>query len=250
MAVPTTRSEFKSAVLRRLGDGVIQINVSDAQVEDRIDYALLKARDYHFDFSARTYVAHQVTAEDRTNKYIILPDDVLEVYGVFDTSSTLMGGTIFNLRYQFALTNFEGIFRALDLSNYVIVLQNLQLLEQVLVGKTPVRWNRYNKKLHVDADWEHTFPVDSFIMIEAWLALDAEDPDNVHLWGDPWLLEYATAQVKQMWGNNLKKYGNIQMPGGIIYNGQQIYDEAEREIEKLESRLMLDYSIPPLDMMG
>lgn len=249
MAVPTDRDSFKEAILRRLGKGVIQINVSDEQVEDRIDYALLKARDYHFDFTTRTYVAHEITAEDKTNKYITLPDEVLEVYSIFDTTSTLMGGTIFNLKYQFVLTNFEAVFRSLDLSNYVIVLQNLQLLEQLLVGKIPLRWNRYNNKLYVDTDWEQ-FSVGMFLMIECWVALDTDDAANSKVWGDPWLLEYATAQVKQMWGNNLKKFSGIQMPGGITYNGQAIYDEATQEIEKLEKSLISDYSLPPLDLIG
>ena len=43
MAIPTTRTQFKDYCLRSLGFGVIDINVSDAQVEDRIDehYSIL-----------------------------------------------------------------------------------------------------------------------------------------------------------------------------------------------------------------
>ena len=40
MAAPTTRAEFKAYCLRRLGAPVIEINVDDDQVEDRIDDAL------------------------------------------------------------------------------------------------------------------------------------------------------------------------------------------------------------------
>ena len=40
MAVPNTRDGLKDYCLRALGFGVIDINVSDAQVEDRIDEGL------------------------------------------------------------------------------------------------------------------------------------------------------------------------------------------------------------------
>ena len=40
MAVPSTRAELKEFCLRRLGKPVIEINIDDDQMEDRIDEAL------------------------------------------------------------------------------------------------------------------------------------------------------------------------------------------------------------------
>ena len=40
MATPNSRTTFKNYCLRSLGSGVIDINVSDDQVDDRIDEAL------------------------------------------------------------------------------------------------------------------------------------------------------------------------------------------------------------------
>jgi hypothetical protein len=42
----------------------------------------------------------------------------------------------------------------------------------------------------------------------------------------------------------------MQMPGGLKFNGQQIYDEAEQEIEKLEKEMITSYSLPVTDMIG
>lgn len=61
MAIPTTRNDFKSYCLRALGDGVLQINVSDAQVEDRIDESLYVYQQYHMDAVVKTYMRHEVT---------------------------------------------------------------------------------------------------------------------------------------------------------------------------------------------
>src|SRR5690349_20216792 len=109
MSVPTTRAEFKETCLRRLNKPVVQINVSDEQVEDRLNYALAKFRDYHFDGSFKSYIAHQVTSDDVTNRYITVQDDVLDVVEIFDMASTLMGTGIWNVEYQFLLTS-QDIF--------------------------------------------------------------------------------------------------------------------------------------------
>ena len=55
MATPTSNTEFKEFCLRKLGKGVIEINVSDAQVDDRVDEAINFYQDYHFDGTERTF---------------------------------------------------------------------------------------------------------------------------------------------------------------------------------------------------
>ena len=70
MSSPITRDQFKENCLRRLGKPVIEINVDDDQVEDRIDEALRYYWDYHFDGSEKIYYKYQVTEQDKINKYI------------------------------------------------------------------------------------------------------------------------------------------------------------------------------------
>jgi hypothetical protein len=55
---------------------------------------------------------------------------------------------------------------------------------------------------------------------------------------------------KRQWGSNLKKYGNYTLPGGLIVNGQGIYEEAVAEIEKLEEKLRDTYEEPPAFAVG
>ena len=77
MATPTTKEEFKQYCLRKLGAPVIEINVDDDQVDDRIDEALRYYWDYHFDGSDKIYYKHQITQTDIANKYIILPENII-----------------------------------------------------------------------------------------------------------------------------------------------------------------------------
>ena len=59
MAVPNTRSDFKEYCLRRLGKPVIEINIDDDQVDDRVDEALRYYWDYHFDGTDKAYFKYQ-----------------------------------------------------------------------------------------------------------------------------------------------------------------------------------------------
>ena len=61
MAQPTTREQFKGWILRKLGAPVIDINVSDEQIDDRLDEAIDFWSDYHFNGSQLVYLKHQIT---------------------------------------------------------------------------------------------------------------------------------------------------------------------------------------------
>ena len=66
MARPNTRATFKEYCLRNLGKPVIDINVDEDQVEDRIDEAIQYFSQYHTDGVERMYLKYKVTAEDKT----------------------------------------------------------------------------------------------------------------------------------------------------------------------------------------
>lgn len=66
MANPASRSDLQEYALRRLGKGVIDINVSTDQIDDRTDEALQFFQEYHFDGVEKTYLKHKVTATTLT----------------------------------------------------------------------------------------------------------------------------------------------------------------------------------------
>jgi hypothetical protein len=96
--------------------------------------------------------------------------------------------------------------------------------------------------------WGEKILKDEYIIIEGYRLLDPDTYTDV--WNDRWLKKYATAMIKKQWGNNLKKFEGLQMPGGVTFNGQKIYDEAEDELKALDEDLIRSYSLPVTDMMG
>lgn len=247
MAKPVTRTEFKQYCLRKLGEPVIQINVADEQVEDRIDEALSKFADYHFNGTERQYYKHQVTQQDLDNEYITLPENIIGAVSVFPIGSYTQSDDMFNIQYQIALNDLYT-FSSVSMVPYYMTMQHLALIEQMLVGQQPIRFNRHNNQLHIDMKWKSKIRVGQYIVVEAY---EVVDPDEwVDVWSDRWLQNYATALIKKQWGDNLTKYVNAQLPGGIALNGQGILSEAIRDLQELDASLISSYQALPLDLVG
>lgn len=247
MAKPTTRADFKEYCLRALGKPVININVADEQVEDRVDEAIRYYWDYHFDGTEKVYFKYQITQEDKNNKYVVLPENIIGAVRIFPlgfySSST---NNMFNVQYQIALNDLYTL-TSYDVVPYYMMRQHMNVLQEILVGEKPIRYNRHMNRLYVDMDW-NVIEVGAYLMVEAYQIVDPDLWQDA--WADRWLLRYGTALVKRQWGNNLKKLGKIQLPGGVILNGQEIYDEADEEIKVLEAEMITSYSLPVTDMIG
>lgn len=246
MALPTNRSEFKAYCLRQLGAPVIEVNISDEQIDDRVDEAFKFWADYHFDGSEKVYYKHQVTEQDKTNKYITMPENIIGVVNIFDLGSALGTNNLFNIRYQIALNDLYTL-TSVSMVPYYMAMTHIQFLEQLLVGKQPLRYNRHTDKLYLDMDWDRV-NAGEFLIVEAYEVID---PDvYTDAWSDRWLLRYGTCLMKLQWGNNLKKFDGMKMPGGLTFNGQKIYDEAMMEKEVMEKEMIYSYSLPATDMIG
>lgn len=246
MAVPSSRDTFKETCLRRLGKPVIEINVDEDQVDDRIDEALRYYWDYHFDGSEKIYYKHQITEQDKINKYVTLPENILGVVRIFSPGDALNTSNLFNIRYQIALNDLYTLTNV-SLTPYYMAMQHIQVIEEILVGLKPIRYNRHRNRMHVDMDWS-LVEVGQYLLIEAYEVVDPAVWSDA--WGDRWLQQYATALIKRQWGNNLKKFKGMQMPGGLTFSGQEIYDEAVAEIGQLEKEMIFSYSLPVSDMIG
>jgi hypothetical protein len=247
MANPTTREELKKYCLRRLGHPVIEINVDEDQMQDRIDDALAFYRDYHYDGTERTFYKHQVTAADRTNGYISIPSNINGIVNVFPIGTGLNANNLFNLRYQITLNEIYDWSHA-QFVNYTESMRRVALMEEIFVGKQPLRFNRHMDRLFIDMDWETRTVVGEYLVIEAYRELDPDTYTSV--WGDWWLRRYCTALFKKQWGENLKKYEGMQLPGGVQFNGQTIWNEADEEIKALEEEVVNRYSMPAMDLIG
>jgi len=247
MAQPTTRKEFKEWCLRKLGKPVIEINVDQDQAEDRIDEALSYYWDYHFDGTEKTFLKHQITQTDIDNGYITVPENIIGAVNIFDLGSNITASTgMFNVQYQFVLNNLHD-FINYNMVNFYMSMQHLQFMEEILVGKQPIRYNRHINRLYIDTDWDR-LTVGDYIVAECYSIVDPDTYADV--WKDRWLQNYATAKIKFQWGSNLTKFVGMSLPGNVQFNGEQILADAREEIQRLEEDMISSYSLPVVDMIG
>ena len=247
MAVPTTRTQFKANVLRRIGAPVIEINVDDDQVDDRIDEALSYWHDFHYDGQTKQYYKYgPVTETDQSNKYITLPANIIGAVSIFPVGQSLSTNNLFNIRYQIALNDLYDL-TSTTMVPYYMAMQHIQFLEQSLVGNQPIRFERHSGRCYIDMDWTK-INAGEYLIIEAYGIVDPAVYSDA--WSDRWLQRYSAALVKQQWAENLSKYTEVSLPGGTKFNAQNIMRTALDEKDKLEEEIRTTYSLPPGFFMG
>jgi hypothetical protein len=317
MAAPSTRTEFKDYCLRRLGFPVIQINVDDDQVDDRIDDALQFFHDYHFDGVEKIYMKHRITQDDIDRKFIYCPDPVIFVTKIFPFDDSNSSINMFDLRYQLRLHDLYD-FTSVSYVSYEITMQHITTLNMLFSGYPQHRFNRHQNKIFLDIDWSRDATLGEYVVIECYrkLAPDtviltgtvtATNTSNVmtgtgttfdqqilegdiitvggqdvqvnriisptqaylttnlttsvtaatatktgvsDVWDDRFLKQYATALIKYQWGTNLSKFAGVQMPGGVTLDGPRIMQEAQVEIDKIETEMQAYNVLPPEILTG
>jgi hypothetical protein len=241
MALITTREQLKDYCLRRLGAPVIEINLDDDQIEDRLDDAFQFYREYHYDAVEMVYLKHEITSTDIANQYIPVPDSVVGVSRMLPFTNRSDGTNIFSIRYQLLINDLYSLMST-NLIYYAQVKTELELINQLLTGIKPVRFNRHMNRLYMDMDWTGDVDVGTFIIVECYRILDPETYRDVY--NDMFLKKYATALLKRQWGENLKKFSGMQLPGGVTINADVIYQDALAEIDKIESEMQSRFELP------
>ena len=231
----STREGLKDYALRKLGAPVVEINVDDGQLEDRLDEALEYFNINHWDGSERTYVSHLVTNQNISDKYIPVADIVYgvnKVFPIYAGSST--SKNIFDLQYQLRLNDLYDL-TSTSVVYYTTVMNHLQLLDTILNGQPIFRFNRLTNRLNIDIKWGTAVKAGDYIIYDGYKAIDPAS--FTKMYNEPWLKSYTTALFKAQWGTNLKKFSGLELPGGVTLDGDKLYAEAKEEIKELEDIL-------------
>jgi hypothetical protein len=313
MSSPSSRQNLIDYCLRSLGHPVLEINVDDDQLEDRVDEAIQFYRDFHYDAVEAVYLKEQITASliqitgvnaasfsigekitgstsgattfvhanvsanrvnvkntagtftpgetivgsssgtsatlstitlgNFDNKYVTLNDSVLSVVRTLPLSSRSNSISFFDAKYQLMLNNIQSLTNT-DIQYFTMLKMHINLINDLMTGQKPIRFNRHMNRLHIDLTWGDggDLAIGDYIIIEAYRSLDPDTYTDVY--NDGFLKRYTTALIKRQWGINLKKFEGVQLPGGVTLNGQKIFDEAMEEITELKAEVKSTYELP------
>ena len=266
----TSKQALIDYALRKLGSPVVEINVDYQQAEDRLEDAIEYFQERHYDGVDKVFFRHEVTAEDRDNQYINT-NDFGPLNGITNDASAPTGSDIvsitkvlqfgdlsninmFDVRYQMALNDYFGINRglggnsSLGLASYDSTKRYINLIEDFFQPEKTLNFNKVSNRLHIDMNWQDEIQVAEWLIIQAYVKLNPEIYTEIY--DDRYLKEYFTALLKKQWGQNLSKFEGVQMPGGVVLRGGQIYQEAQIEIDKVEEMLLSRYELPVDFMTG
>jgi hypothetical protein len=285
MAKPSTRQGLIDYCLRRLGAPVLEINVDDDQIDDLVDDALQYFQERHFDGVERMYLKYRFTQADldrgrasnesgstntagivttsatsttisgygtttsnyyETSNFIQVPDSVIGIEKIFKFDTSSISGGMFSIKYQLFLNDLY-YFNSVELLQYAMTKTYLEDIDFLLTPDKQIRYNKRQDRLYLDIDWK-SMSENDYIIIDCHRILDPDSYTGVY--NDSFLKRYLTALIKRQWGQNLIKFNGVKLPGGIELNGRQLYDDAERELAEIQSRMSMDYELPPLDFIG
>ena len=287
MAQPSSRQELIDYCLRQLGAPVVEINVADEQVQDLLDDAIQLFQQRHFDGVIQTFLKYEITEEDKdrakavppgapsgrgssgmastsattsiegtsttftyyeNSNYLQIPNDVIGINKVyqFDQLMGVKSSNMFSLKYQMFLNDIY-YWGTTDILSYATAQSYLETLNFLLNTHKAIRFNQRQNRMYLDVKYDDLI-VGDYLIIDCWKVLNPNDATGV--FNDPFLKRYLTALIKKQWGQNLIKFQGVKLPGGIEFNGRQIYDDAQAELDKIEEKMLSTYEIPPLDLIG
>ena len=290
MAKPATRQQLIDYCLRKLGAPVLEINVDDDQIDDLVDDAIQLFNERHFDGVERMYLKYEITQGDidrgigaevpgedtpnsktgvgivtttttstsipgygttttnwyETSNFLQIPDSVVGINKIFKFDTSSISGSMFSIKYQLFLNDLY-YFNSVELLQYSMTKTRLEDIDFLLTPEAQVRFNQRQDRLYLDIDWGAQL-AGNFLILDCHRALDPETFNQVY--NDYFVKLYLTALIKRQWGQNLIKFRGVKLPGGLELNGREIYDDAERDLERIKEKMMLEYELPPLDFIG
>ena len=279
------REEFFLYALRQLGHPVVEVNVADEQLESVLEDTIAYFQNRHMDGVEKVYLKHKITQDlidrvggrdedngvgivttrtsrDQTivgigttvrhefeedSNWIHVPDHIIGVEKIWKIDSRAISTNMFSVNYQLFLNEIY-YFSSTEVLNYTMTKRYLEDLNFILHPDKQIRYNRRRNRIYLDTD-KSSLKLDDYLIIECYRAIYPGEVGN-RIYGDLFFRRYFTALLKRQWGQNLMKFQGVKMPGGMELNGRQIWEDGTAELEKLESRMNMDYELPPLDFIG
>ena len=253
----TNRDDLIDFCLRALGHPVVEVNIDEEQLDDRIDEALQWFREHHPDGSKRFYLKHQLTQEDIDNQHVDFADDLdlTAVVRMIPMTFNNAHSGWFSDAWQvmaYTITDFtRGSGIVGDLAYYEQMQQNLSLIDMKLGGTPQITFDRqYNRiNLHIS---KTKLSVGDYVVFEVYGIRNPDDSVNEYnsLWNHKFVKEYSTALIKRQWGMNLVKFDGMVLPGGVTVNARQIYEDSLQDIERIMTKFREEEDEGPIFFMG
>lgn len=241
---PTNQDEFIQHC--KAGLSFLRINVTPDQEKITLRKAKAKYLDFHRDSTETVFVKHMIQKTDLDRGFFETPPEIHEVHNLlsYRQARSLTNELFYDMEIKYSLYNSgnsgysvsQHDTKTSPLISYWLYRMDAGLYQSHFNRDDLFRWSKTSRRLVVEGNRD--LKVGEFIVYEASKSLEDEE----RFWQSEWFIAYYTALLKKVWGENLTKFSNVELPGGMTLNGQGFKDEATSEIERLEEELLSTHS--------
>ncbi len=226
----STRSDLLDQIKIRLGYPVVNIEVTDDQIEIAINGAVEKF--VEFGTGGIQYRFRTIDTSTEGNEFQ-MDQDVYAIIQVYGTQTPA-------IEVPFPdklLADSVGSLQTGDLVTLQLTREYLQTLEHLLVQKVAFEYNPATKVLYFPEGVGDTAGI-------CYYQIPDYSDETLLLYDHNWIKNYAYALTMYQWGTNLTKFEGSVLPSGLTINATRYFDEAKDLIDKLDTELEEVWQIP------
>jgi hypothetical protein len=250
-----TKASLKQYILAKLGSPVIQIELTDEQ----LDFCIDDTMEMYYQTATGGMLERYIPIQLLTGiQSYVLPNDI---FSVLDVHSVRYGGishsapaNIFSINQYVASDLYRGSGK-IDLLTYELTNNMLASLELILTKKHSFDFSPANRTIHL-------FEIpkgDENVVLQVYrrnVPVDVPNPDytiggtepefieSSNIYSEMIVRKIATEKARYQWATNLLKYSGSQLPNGLQLNVDGILAESKENLTKYEEELHQRWSTP------
>lgn len=242
-----TRADLRQDILYALGHPIIRVNLTEQHLDNAINAAIKKIWRWHVDGSYENYYAYKLTQEDVDRGWYLVPEEIDAVHEVLPDHGGYLGEKNFaTAEWQMTSSTVLSMNRFLPLSLVDYVAAQQRITNTRLILGDNIRPFEFVKHQHrvmprfkMSLDQVIVMRVEENIDPEK--VMDRADPKFNYtselFWDNETLKDLALAYSKQQWGQILKRFSGMTLPGGVQIDGDSLIQEGKQDEEQVIQRL-------------
>lgn len=236
-----TRADLKRDILLTLGHPIVKVNLTDEHLDNVINQGLKKMWRWHHDGSFENYYVYSISAEDQARGWFIVPEYIDSVVEVLPATGFLEGTNFATAEWQLTSSTILSMnrFLPLNLTDYVAAQQRI-LNTKVMLGDNIKRFEFARLQHRVIPAF--LIKENDLLVMRVFENVDPERTDAAQvecglMFDNETLKDLCTAYAKQQWGMILKRFSGMQLPGGVMIDGEALIQEGKQDETEVIERL-------------
>lgn len=231
------REEMYEEVRLMLGEGIIDVELDNKHIDFALNYALKEYRQKAANGVEEMGIIFKY--KKGVQEYDLSESNISHIQAVYRNTIGSSAATDYSMD-PFLMMYVNQMMHALNqnmtygsMATIHMQYHYIDQLEKIVASKIQFYWNPSTQKITI----LNNIARDEIFTILADIYRDDEEllkDYNIR----PWLLSYTIAKSKYILGESRSKYQSIAGPGGgITLNGNELKQEAQQELETLETEL-------------